>query len=411
MTTKTRRLALWAALISLLFVTICLVKRRSPLAVLSSLKAGCIALSIRLSDPLYAPDSSPPPALLESSKKRPIKTQEAWRVRRQELRSIFEREVFGRAPSRPKDLSFQCLQSDPEALSGAARSKRIAVSFLGQARFHLELFIPKGTAQKPPVFLLIGHRSTPQMDPLYSSFWPVKDLIKAGFATAMFKTSEVDPDFDDGFQNGLHPLFDTKRAEDSWGTLAAWAWAAQRCVDYLVTDPHLDPHKIAIIGHSRGGKTALWAGAQDERIGLVISNNSGCTGAALSRRRKGETLMAINHYFPHWFCDNYKKYNGRESSLPIDQHQLLALIAPRALYVGSAAEDSWADPAGELESCRLASAVYELYGHKGLSHRQAKLNQPLHDGRLAYHQRAGGHELSRYDWQQYQAYARKLWPR
>jgi len=367
-----------------------------------------------------------------------VTSAEMWRRRRRpEILELFRKYVYGRAPvGRPKKMTFRVFDLEHNALNGQATRKQITVNFTGKEdgpSMDILIYLPN-TAKKPvPTFVILnfGGNHTIHPDPAiklstrwmregrqateqsrgrdYSSY-PVEKILAWGYGLATIYYGDIDPDYHDGFKNGVHPVFDKfidgKRAPDAWGSICAWAWGLSRAMDYFESDEDIDESRIAVLGHSRLGKTALWAGARDERFALVISNNSGCGGAALSRRCFGETVKQINTSFPHWFCDNLKKYNGEENRLPVDQHMLIALMAPRPVYVASADEDLWADPRGEFLACWNAEPVYKLLGFKGLEvEKIPALNSPIQKGRIGYHIRTGGHGLTEYDWQQYMDFA------
>lgn len=317
--------------------------------------------------------------------------------------------MYGRAPEPAPIQDFKLLSEDSKK-----REYEITLATpKGPFRFRLLLFLPANLAKPVPAFLLLNHRGTIDSQ-VNLPFFPVDAITSRGYAAAGITLAEFAPDNKDRYRDGIIGLYDgpVEQRSDAWRTTAAWAWGGQRALDALLRVKEVDGTRIAVIGHSRSGKAALWCGAQDERFALTISNNSGETGAALARRKHGETIVKINTSFPYWFATNYKEFNDREDTLPVDQHELLALLAPRLAYVASASEDDWADPLGEFLSCVHASPVYRLLGTKGLLQTQSPgIEEPLYNGDIGYHIRRGKHGLERYDWDRYMDFTDRKWPR
>lgn len=339
-----------------------------------------------------------------------VTSAQAWR---DSLRPLtlkhFREEIYGITPiGKPADFEVKVIREDPQALEGKATLKELEITAAGR-KFHPLLVTPNGAKSPAATFVLFGF-GKPDIEAEDSKFgaWPVRDIIARGYATVSFHVSEVDPDRVDGFAEGVRAGF--PKTADSWGALAAWGWGASRIMDYLETNPAIDAKRVAVIGHSRCGKAALWCGANDERFSYVIANNSGCSGAALARTKKGERIANITSRFPYWFCENYQKYGNNEDALPVDHHQLLGLIAPRLLYVASATLDEWADGPSEFESCVRAGPVFKLLGKNGLeSTTMPAPDHALLDGGIGYHIRTGKHDLAASDWQHYMDYADKHW--
>ena len=362
------------------------------------------------------------PDLLTTCAGNKVTTAAEWqKTRRPEILELFRTNVYGRdAIGRPDTLRFDVEENNKNAMGGKATLKRIGIHFSGpggEGKISLVLFIPNDVPKPVPGFLLICNRSREEnIDPTRknkSPFWPAERIVQRGYIAASFHNSDLDPDRYDDFKDGVHGIYDPKnreRSADAWGTIAAWAWGASRVMDYFETDKDIDKARIGVVGHSRGGKTALWCGAQDERFALTISNCSGCTGASLARHEKGETVAQINKTFPHWFCTNYRKFNNKVHELPIDQHELIALMAPRLVYVASASQDDNADPEGEFLSCVHAGPVYRLFGLQGVgSTTMPKAEQPLNTGHIGYHIRTGEHNLKEYDWDRFMDFADRHW--
>ena len=391
--------------------------------------------------PVFTP---PDPLTFNNGTK--VTTVKQWeKQRREELLSFFSEQVYGRTPNEKIKVSYETLMEDTHFLNGKATAKQVKFIFtngIKQHEFVLLLVLPNWPKRKIPVFVSYnykGNHSTisdpsiilpfaftiPDVPDYWrwiesdkergcqSDRWPYEMIIDRGYGIATMSYQDIYPDTnrsnsEEHAITSLFPDYKTKPiAPDRWRALGAWAWGSSRIVDYLETLKRVDLNHIIIMGHSRHGKAALWAGAQDKRFAIVISNNSGCGGAAMSKRVYGEHIESITSVFPHWFCSAFNQYANNEANLPCDQHELVSLIAPRKVYIASAVKDTWADPKGEFLSGYYAGNVYELYKLKGLgTNVQPPLNQPIMND-IGYHIREGGHAVTDFDWLSFMDFADK----
>ncbi len=339
------------------------------------------------------------PDLMTLGDGRKVKTGDDWRARRLELLELLGAEEYGFTPAAPRSVRAEI---DPVsqrgdyafAYGGKAARQLIRLSFDtpgGEFTFPVALITPRREGKAPAFVYIDFDQDTP------SRFLPVEEIIDHGFALASFCCLDITSDGPE--YDGLAALY-PRDEKTGWGKLGMWAFAASRAADYLTTREDIDAGRICVTGHSRLGKTALWCGAQDERFSMTIANDSGCAGAALSRGKGGESIDIIAKRFPYWFCGNYQAWRGRESEAPFDQHMLIALCAPRLVYISSASQDDWADPESEFLACAAADPAWRVLGARGLVSPDAmpETDAPLTEGGVCYHKRQGTHFYSRTDW-------------
>lgn len=383
------------------------------------------------------PEMPDPLTMLDGRK---VTTKEQWhRVRRPELKRLFQHFMYGYFPP-PTKVRATVEREDRQALGGKATLREVTLS-LGQEGpgrggirpIHLMLVVPNHRDRPAPIFLgiafcgnqavlsdpkirmaegwmydgpgVVDHRATEASRGAAMDVWNVEQSIDRGYAVATFYNGDVEPDVA-GNRDGIRTQFaaEDKRDGHYWGTIAAWAWGMQRAVDYLVTCRDLDSKRIAVVGHSRNGKASLLAAAFDERIALAIPLQAGCGGTAPSRGKVGESVKQINTSFPHWFDDTFKQFNDRPELLPFDQNCLVALMAPRPVLFSNATEDQWANPAGQFEALGAADSVYRLLGVEGLAATEMPAPGQLVSSRLGYFIRPGQHSMTRTDWQAFLDY-------
>jgi (4-O-methyl)-D-glucuronate---lignin esterase len=368
---------------------------------------------------------------------KPVLTASDWTSRRRaEVLELFATNMFGHSPPPPKKFHYEVFDTDSNALGGKAIRKQVTIFFSDRKDGPKEdvlIYIPAVARKPAPVFLILsfGDNQTAASDPaikLGSAWNPrtrektqapeqsrgrgqadTERILAHGYAFATVNYADIEPDFKGGWVSGIRPLFlrkgQTEPGPNDWGAIGAWSYGLSRILDYFEKDKDIDAKRVAIVGHSRLGKTVLWAGATDQRFAMVISSCSGEGGASLSRRDYGERIRNLTGAFPYWFATNYQKYADRDDQLPVDMHELIALVAPRPVYVTGGETDRWADPKGEFLACVAAGPVYRLLGAQDLgTDEMPPLDQPIMKT-IAYHIHTGGHAITPFDWEQFLKFA------
>lgn len=338
----------------------------------------------------------------------PYDLPQPYGMEKKDITELLLREEYGYLPDGKVSVSAHTEDCNTAFCAGKANLNKIILTCqasFGKFSFPIYYTQPTNTEKAVPCFILINFG-----DEVPHKYLPAEEIVDNGFAVISFCYKDVtsdDGDFTNGLAGVVYP--DGRLNPTDCGKIGLWAWAAMRVMDFALTLPELDKEHISIVGHSRLGKTALLTGMLDERFFCAFSNDSGCSGAALSRDKNGETIDDIYKVFPFWFCENYAKYRNSEALLPFDQHFLVSANYPHRVYVGSARGDLWADPENEYLTCVAASRYFEERGKMGFVHpdRYAEVGDVFADGYIGYHLRDGGHYLSREDWKHYIDYVKK----
>lgn len=356
-----------------------------------------------------------------------------WAQRRPEILAAYENEIYGRVPERAPQVTSETISTDEHALNDTAVHQHLQVRFGAEPSsvpVNVHLYLPRGAKAPVPVFLhLTFFTSTAEpakapvvatgslsgtATPRPSEAGPIADFLAKGFGYALLRYTEIQPDNATTSQTGVQSLAyapgQTQPADGEWGTIATWAWGASRILDRLSNDPAIDAKRVGLIGHSRLGKTVLWAGATDPRFALIFSSCAGEMGSALARRDYGETLDDMVGRFPWQFSARLVKYAGRWNELPVDAHLLISLCAPRPVFITGGTKDQWADPKGEFLAAVAAGPVYRLLGKKGLGTTELPpVDTPLIEGSLGFHYHTGGHTITSEDWNAFLEFASARW--
>jgi len=373
----------------------------------------------------------------------------AWKAaRRGEILRDFRDLMYGHTPELPIKLKSNVVSTRKDAVGGLATRTIVKVQFFDDPQapqIELMVYLPNKKTRPVPMFLglsftgnasidddpaiplptgwmrpqegvVVNNRATEALRGRDAASWPIQDAIERGYGVATFYYGDVEPDHLEGWRDGIRGYAlklagRTERGPREWGALGAWGWGLSRGLDYLATLPEVNAQQVVVLGHSRLGKTALWAGAQDERFAIVVSNNSGEGGASLARRNFGETIDCSIAHASWRYCDQFRDYVDREKDLPFDQHMLLGLVAPRPVYVASATKDGLADPKGEFLTAVHAEPIYRLFGLRGLETATwPEPDKPIGQS-IGYHLRTGDHAITKYDWQEFMNFADRQFKR
>jgi hypothetical protein len=365
----------------------------------------------------------PDPLVLANGK--PVRDRQTWITeRRPEILRMYETEIYGRLPAKTPAVTWEVAETDAHARDGAAVMKKITGT-IGSGpdapQIKLTLYTPASANKPVPVILLVNFGGGPTPPAAaqgrggagFPSDPPVAaEIISRGWGYATVGYQDIQPDRINGFTQGvigraLAPGQE-QPAPDEWGTISAWSWGVSRMIDYLETDKSVNARQVALFGHSRLGKTALWATAKDERIAAAFSSCSGEMGAALARRDWGETVDDMAQNFPWQFAGNFQKWPGRWNDMPVDAHMLIALSAPRPAFISGGTTDQWADPVGMFKAAVAAGPVYRLLGKKDLGVTELPpLDTPVTSGDLGWNYHTGGHTATPSDWNAFLEFLRK----
>ena len=393
------------------------------------------APTINVNEARVRPYTLPDPLVLSNGKP-VIDADTWWQKRRPEIYALLETQQFGRAPGRPSDQRFEMFDKGTAVFDGKAIRKQVMIYFsTDPAAPHIQLveYIPAAAKKPVPMLLMLvfsapsgmfndpgirvgtvwnpqTNKRVPAPPSPQAGRFDVLPFLDAGIGVAAYYYGDVDPDFNDGYSSGIRGFYDkgeqVGRAPDAWGSVSAWAWSMSRVEDYFETDPAVDSKRVAINGASRLGKTVLWAAARDQRFAVVTACCSGEGGAALSHRNFGETIASLTDMAPYQFAPNYRQYASNESTLPMDSHMLLALIAPRPVFLQTGKYDHAADPKGEFEAAVAVGPVYKLLGKQGLGTTTWPPSGPILND-VGYYMNNGGHGMVPGDWDVYLAFLKK----